>query len=458
MLKVFYRACKLWDRTGKSTREKQNFVLQSVRNYSKMTPQITVTPRISLADEKLSVAVSHLQPSTPVTIRVLVKTEKNYQFEAHAHYNSTADGRVDVQTQPAISGSYQGIEPMGLLWSMAQSPGQRKGLRFTKTDVTKPSIMEFGVYPNHLDVQQFQEVSPICTTIIERHYMSTNMERIPVKEGRVRGTLFKPKGNGPFPGIIDLYGTAGGLMEMRAALLANHGYTVLALAFAGYDDLPKTFMEIDLDYFEESLNWFSNCNFVKPGGIGTIGLSKGGELAIAMAIYFPDKVKAVVSLNGAHMHTYSSMLFRGKHLPFTNYDASRMIFKDDGSTSCLELVHDPVENSVFKFEDLKAELLLVAAGDDMNWKSVFYAEEAVRRLRALKKTNFKLFVYPAAGHLIEPAYTPFCFASYHSIGSNLMWGGTAKPHADAQQECWKETLEHFHRYLGSQNSTTHSKL
>lgn len=67
--------------------------------------------------------------------------------------------------------------------------------------------------------------------------------------------LWSVAGNGPFPGIIDLYGTGGGLPEYRACLLANYGFAVLALAFYGYEDLPKEMKEFHLEYFEEAINY-----------------------------------------------------------------------------------------------------------------------------------------------------------------------------------------------------------
>ena len=60
-------------------------------------------------------------------------------------------------------------------------------------------------------------------------------------------------GSGPFPGIIDIFGVGGGLLEYRASLLAGHGFATLALAYCSFEDLPKKFDTIDLDYFEEAL-------------------------------------------------------------------------------------------------------------------------------------------------------------------------------------------------------------
>lgn len=58
-------------------------------------------------------------------------------------------------------------------------------------------------------------------------------------------------GEGLFPGIIDLFGSTGGLIEFRASLLASHGFAALALAYWGYDDLPSHLEKVDLEYFEE---------------------------------------------------------------------------------------------------------------------------------------------------------------------------------------------------------------
>lgn len=61
-------------------------------------------------------------------------------------------------------------------------------------------------------------------------------------------------GAGPFPGIIDLFGGIGGLVEFRASLLAARGFAMLALAYFAYEDLPEQLQEVDLDYFEEAAN------------------------------------------------------------------------------------------------------------------------------------------------------------------------------------------------------------
>lgn len=91
---------------------------------------------------------------------------------------------------------YAGIEPMGLIWSMQQVPGQRYGIRLRKVDVTTPQIVAFYVYSGHFEMKELyqQVVIPLASAEVKRWYMSKAVRRIPVKEGDIRGTLFIPSG------------------------------------------------------------------------------------------------------------------------------------------------------------------------------------------------------------------------------------------------------------------------
>ena len=58
-------------------------------------------------------------------------------------------------------------------------------------------------------------------------------------------------GEGPFPGVIDMFGMIGGLVEYKAALMASRGFAALALAYFGYEDLTRTYT-FELEYFKVS--------------------------------------------------------------------------------------------------------------------------------------------------------------------------------------------------------------
>ena len=54
-------------------------------------------------------------------------------------------------------------------------------------------------------------------------------------------------GPGPFPGVLDMWGGGGGLVEYRSALLASHGFASMALKYIDPGDTPT---DMAMGYFE----------------------------------------------------------------------------------------------------------------------------------------------------------------------------------------------------------------
>ena len=97
-----------------------------------------------------------------------------------------------------------------------------------------------------------------------------------------------------FSGVIDLFGSLGGLFTFRSALLASHGFASFALPFFGYDDLPNYGDRIDIEYFEEAIEWFLQHPQVKKDGVGIIAISFSVPLALYVASRMQEKVKGVI--------------------------------------------------------------------------------------------------------------------------------------------------------------------
>ena len=57
-------------------------------------------------------------------------------------------------------------------------------------------------------------------------------------------------GEGPFAGLVDLFGGLVSLVETRAALLASHGFVTFALAYLYQGDLAQNIFDVDLDYIQ----------------------------------------------------------------------------------------------------------------------------------------------------------------------------------------------------------------
>ena len=164
--------------------------------------EVEAKPRVSLIDEAVCVLVKHLLPGQQISLRAQLVGEKGERFESFAHYTADEHGTVCASSQPSVGGTYVGIEPMGLLWSMRTSPGQQEGLRLLKRDVTKPYVVGLDVFDGHVRLggEEARVDEPLSSATFEKWYINPGVKRVPVREGRIRATLFLPPGDGPFPG------------------------------------------------------------------------------------------------------------------------------------------------------------------------------------------------------------------------------------------------------------------
>ena len=130
-------------------------------------------------------------------------------FESYGHFISDMQGTVNAANDASFGGTYKGIDGMGLFWSMLQVPGQRKGIRFITRDVTRPMEFKVSLFDGHVmsdgKASSPKEATaklpmPLANATILRTYLSENVERREISVGRMRGTLFVPKGIGRFPG------------------------------------------------------------------------------------------------------------------------------------------------------------------------------------------------------------------------------------------------------------------
>ncbi|XP_038072896.1 acyl-coenzyme A amino acid N-acyltransferase 1-like isoform X2 [Patiria miniata] len=425
---------------------------------------LSVTPASSMIDSKLDIKATGLEANSSVTIRSVLEQETRngvVKFEGHAHYIADDRGVVSVPDQRSLGGTYNDADPMGLLWSMLPSPGQRFGARIVCKDVTKPMTVHLSLHGGHLDTMTLQTAEPEATTTAERWYMGQNVERITVHSGRLRGSVFKPKGPGPFPGVIDMYGSTGGLIETRAAILAYHGLACYALPYFKYDDLPSQMWNLELEYFKEAIDWMADQPFVKPGGIAMVGISIGAQNVLATVSQFPEKVKAVVSISGAHVYTSFPMTLNGEALPFVEFDFGGI--KSSASTDgaqdmfdCYKGVYDVKEEEgvIFKLENApNCKFLFIVGDSDRLWDSCHYAQQAIQRLERHGCHNHQLLSYPNAGHLIEVPYVPASGVSFSAFLGNVVdHGGTVKGTAQANEDSWPKIVKFLHKCCGSDYS------
>ncbi|XP_015485383.1 acyl-coenzyme A thioesterase 1-like [Parus major] len=427
------------------------------QGLSSMAPSIRLSPAArSLFDEPLAIAVQGLGPRQQVTLRTSLRDETGELFQASARYQAGDNGELDLARCPALpGGSFSGLEPMGLLWALQP---QKPFWRLVKRDVQSPFLLQLEVFEGHGK----RPGRLLAQAQHERAFLRDGVRRVPVREGRIRATLFLPPGSGPFPGIIDLYGTGGGLPEYRACLLANHGFAVLALAFYSYEDLPKGMKEFHLEYFEEAVNYMLQHTQVKGPGIGLLGHSKGGDLCVSMASFLKG-ITATALINGSVANVGAVLHYKDITIPPLGFNLKRIKVSKSGIADIIDALNNPLEGpdqqSFIPLEKAECCFLFIVGQDDHNWKSEFFAVEGSKRLQAHGKEKPEIVCYPGAGHYIEPPFFPMCAASMHLLfGKPVMWGGEPKAHCEAQIDAWQQIQAFFHKHLTGKPSGTSSKL
>ena len=292
-----------------------------------------------------------------------------------------------------------------------------------------------------------------------RTYKHPSVTSRPVREGRLRGSLYTPAGPGPFPVVLDLFGTAGGLIETRAALLASHGFMTLALAYFAYEDLQTHLDRIDLDYFEEGLNYLLKQPNAIKSGAGMVGVSKGAEIALMMSEFMPQ-LTAIVSINGLYFRSTNRVYYKEEELPIFLPDYGRMSMPDNAMylIDCFDNLTKMDEKCIIKVEKSNAQFLLIASENDGQCPPLTTERCADRLKAAGKEANYEYLLCKGAGHLLEAPHSPFCYASYHSkFGCSFLWGGAKIAHTRAQEMAWPKILNFLRESLDPAGTVT-SKL
>nr|XP_020448759.1 bile acid-CoA:amino acid N-acyltransferase-like isoform X3 [Monopterus albus] len=417
------------------------------RSSYRPSPLLTAAPVRALIDERISIKGTFLPPHCPITLCAQMHSEDGDLWEAFAHYNTNSDGTVNLTRDHSVGGSYLGCEPMGLFWGMQGDPGNKGPLRLRKINVLTPYTVQISLLEGHISPSEAQGTE-LATVITERWYIAPGVRRIDIRQNGVVGTLFLPPGPGPFPGMLDLWGMGGGLMEYRAALIASRGYASLALAFLGHKDLPgpRNTLNVGDSYFKAAFHLLQNHHQVCADRVGIIGISYGSYLALRIATQMGVKPACLICINGP-IGSNILLLDAEDGADDYNSDQKHWTFDEQGHVSFREvsLPANIRPEAILKIENIACPLMVIVSEDDPSAASIESANVIEETLKAAGKSElFTRLSYPGAGHLIEPPYAPNArLALWRSKPKKLftLWGGQPTPHAAAQEDAWEKMLD-----------------
>jgi dienelactone hydrolase len=189
------------------------------------------------------------------------------------------------------------------------------------------------------------------------------------------GALFVPEGGGPFPAVIVLHGSEGGVdaTSTIARRLASGGFVAFALCYFGCPETPATLENVNVEAVTAAVAYLLSRQDTRGEQVGVLGFSRGAELALISAALDPA-VGPVVSVMGSPWvwgslpPGGSAWLYEGQPLPFV----------------------------VIPVEEAKGPVLLLHGQQDSIWP-VSYSYFLAERLAA-RGHDFELVIYPRRAH------------------------------------------------------------
>ena len=432
-------------------------------------PKIEVSRQKALIDEPVEIFVSNLAAHKNITLEASCKDEDNNRWFSRATFQANNNGVVNIATQAPISGSYNGINPMGLFWSMIPTDKKIQHFSFDKKEL-------------EICLSVFSKNKLLTKKTIYRLLISPEIEKRKIHEHGVVGTLFYPKNVKSAPAIIVIPGSSGGIPERKSQVLASHGYTVLALGYFGLEGLPKNLDNIPLEYFQNAMQWLKKQPEANENQLALFGSSRGGELVLLLASTFPKEVNTVIACvpsnivySGFPKATEPAWTYKNSPVPFIPSPSLEDIdsavkkgkvafhkgtFEDAWEITPhflygMEKFHKAIEAATIPVEKIRCPILIFSGEDDKLWPSSLYGKRIMEHLDKKQSTiKRKHLNFAHTGHAFlypYPPYMPVIGQPIYLPDSNLwsQYGGTAEGNAHAAKESWRETLSFLKETLSN---------
>jgi dienelactone hydrolase len=425
-------------------------------------------PSTVLIDELVPIELRNTSPHQHITIHARMNDRFGQTFASHARFLADAQGTISTAAHAPVSGTYTDCDPTGLFWSM--EPTEK-----TVADPTRDALSPLLV---HVSAEN-ETGETLATATLTRLFKAPDVTRISINENGLDGAWYLPAGEGPFPAVMVLGGSEGGLNLRHAAMLASHGFAALSLAYFGRENLPKYLVNIPLEYIKTGIDWIHSQPNICPRKLTIMGWSKGGELALLSAATFPEITAAVAYVPSGYIFSglgpvvpgipHSSWSYQGQPLPYADAEVSSAITeqlaeaKQTGEPLVyrdwyIEKLGNQTEREPYTIpvERINGPILLLTVGDDQLWPCDHFGEQILERLRVHNHPyEQEHFHAPDAGHSLSVVGMPTTHVQAIPYGTtslalggttSLALGGTPRSTAHAQTEGWTRVLEFLRRH------------
>lgn len=263
------------------------------------------------------------------------------------------------------------------------------------------------------------------------------------------GTQCVPATPGRHPAIVLLGGSEGGdSMAPVAAQWAARGYVAASVAYFGAPGLPAALENIPVETVGKAIESLEKRDDVDAKRFALMGVSKGGELALAVASHYAQIHAVIADVPssfawqgipiGQDFTPKSSWTIDGRPLAYVPYTAAMgaafgNAFVKHEPLDMRPGYDDAMKNvaavtaATFPLEKIAGPVLFLAADDDRIWDSAAQSTIGMNQLQAHAHPYADRYVhYARAGHLFlfaTPA-RPMLQAPFGG-GLTIAFGGTA---------------------------------
>jgi pimeloyl-ACP methyl ester carboxylesterase len=400
--------------------------------------------------DRFHVRIDGLPKQKPVTlaIRLYSPGAKGRGYTASAVFTADDAGTIDTGKMAPVtgSGSYQGVDPDGLVWSAkpakvaepAEGEGPRTAAFFSAT----------------ID----DEV--VGTGVLGRTTTAPGVVVTPVKENGLVAELYMPAGATDRIPVVAFGGSEGGIGggQYYAWQIASWGHPVLAVAYFGAPGVPTELEEVPLEYFDKAFKVLDARPETRKGKAVVIGGSRGGELALQLGATFPNVVGVIAETPSSFRWAGLSVTqekaawtFEGKPLAYVPGSAKSQpgttmtpdgdvayvltpIFKQDMA----DAPADKLEAARIAVEKSSASILMIGGSDDAMWPACDFIASAMKRL---EESGHKAahqdegICHAGAGHAVSSVGIPTSESMWADLqGFMYSLGGTAEANGHAARE------------------------
>ena len=409
---------------------------------------IQIFPPEGPIDEPVAVRVEGLAPGQPFVLRAALKDAEGRDWQSWAGYLADGEGRADLANLAPRHGSFDGPGTDGLFSSMDLTGDGRGRARFSY------SAQLF------MQIRLTAEVSrqPVATATVTRYFRPPSGGVEQLREAGLAGTLFRPPGGRPAPGVLVIGGSEGGIPEATAAVLSGRGFAALAVGYFGVPGLPDGLERIPLEGFDRAIAWLLRQPGVIGNRVGVVGTSKGAEAALLLGSG-SGRVGVIVAYAPSSV-AWSCICPRAGEPSWTRAGqpvafippGTDPTYAPPAGTSIEPAAHylyrlghvSASRDAEIPVERISAPVLLVWGHEDRLWPSAESVRRIQERRRRAAKVPFAELGYAGAGHLIGLPGLP---AGSTIVGGRLETGGSPRRNAAASRDSWTRVIAFLDRAL-----------